>query len=64
MVHSIDSSKMIGNSLEVSNFNRLLLLFYFILFEIEGRHVKTKAHVVIDHQASFPLGREEISQPI
>ena len=34
------------------------LLFFF---EIEGRHVSVKAQEVVDHLASFPSGREEIS---
>jgi hypothetical protein len=35
--------------------------FYFFLFEAEGQQASAKAHEEVDHLASFPLSREEIS---
>ena len=46
-----------GSSQETGNFN----LIYFI-FEREGRQANPKAHEAVDHRASFPSGREKISQ--
>jgi hypothetical protein len=35
--------------------------YLFFIFEIEGRHANAKAQEAVDHLASFPSGREEIS---
>jgi hypothetical protein len=45
-----------------------LFCFYFILFlnflvETEGRQAGAKAQGAVYHLASFPSGREDISQP-
>jgi hypothetical protein len=37
--------------------------FSFSFFETKGQHANDKAHEAVDHPASFPLDREEISQP-
>jgi hypothetical protein len=37
--------------------------YYYYYFETEGRHANAKAEDAIDHLASFPSGRDEISKP-
>jgi hypothetical protein len=37
--------------------------FSFFKFKTEGQHAIAKAQEALDHLASFPSGREEISQP-
>ena len=37
-------------------------LFIYIFLETEGQQANTEAHEAIDHLASFPSGRHEISQ--
>ena len=56
-VYYVDSSKLIGSSPEVSNFNQLFLFY----FETKGQHVNVKAHEAVDHLASFVSSKEEIS---
>jgi hypothetical protein len=40
----------------------LFFLSFSFFFETEGRQVKAKAQEAVDRLASFPSGREEISQ--